>query len=76
MPNIAVELLPDGRMDVRNAAIYLGLASHTLAKKRCDGTAPNSSSGSRVFYYRSDLDAWRRAGRADSTAQVRRRTRS
>jgi hypothetical protein len=65
---ITVKLLPDGRMDVNNAARYLGLAPHTLAKKRCDGTGPKFVKRGRVFYYRTDLDDWLRAGRTGSTA--------
>ena len=37
-----VSTLPDGRMDVKNAALYLGLSHKTLAMKRCDGTGPKS----------------------------------
>lgn len=69
---ITVEVLPDGRMDTRNAAAYLGLAVKTLTMMRCYGTGPKFVKRGRVFYYREDLDAWLRAGRAASTADVRR----
>ncbi len=65
--NIAV--LPDGRMNTKSAAAYLGLAVHTLAIKRCNGTGPKFVKRGRVFYYREDLDEWLRAARVTSTAQ-------
>jgi hypothetical protein len=64
-------MLTDGRMDAANAAKYLGLAIHTLAVKRCDGTGPPFVKVGRVFYYRDDLDAWLRSRRVTSTAELR-----
>ena len=69
--DMALKILPDGRMDPKNAAAYLGLAMQTLANKRSDGTGPKFVKRGRIFYYRADLDAWLRAGRARSTADVR-----
>jgi len=59
---IPVQILPDGRMDTRNAAAYLGLAVKTLAMYRWDGTGPKFVKRGRVFYFRADLDAWLRTG--------------
>jgi hypothetical protein len=64
-----VVLLPDGRMDAKNAAVYCGLSVKTLAMKRCDGTGPYFVKLGRVFYFREDLDSWLRGGRVVSTAQ-------
>ena len=70
--NIEVLLLPDGRMDAKNAAIYLGLSVKTLAMKRSSGTGPRFLKRGRVFYYKDDLDSWLEgAGRSTSTAQSR-----
>lgn len=69
---IDVVVLPDGRMDPKNAATYCGLSVKTLAMKRCDGTGPKFVKLGRVFYYREDLDNWLRSARVCSTAQVQR----
>lgn len=66
-----IESLPDGRMDTKNAAAYVGLSVQTLAIRRCDGTGPKFVKRGRVFYYRKDLDRWLRAGRVSRTAQAR-----
>lgn len=58
----AVVVLPDGRMDRKNAARYLGLAVKTLAMHATRGTGPRYVKRGRVFYYRSDLDTWMRTG--------------
>jgi hypothetical protein len=70
--HVEVTVLPDGRMDAKNAASYLGLAVKTLAMMRCSGTGPKFVKRGRVFYYRSDLDEWLLAGKAGSTAQAAR----
>jgi hypothetical protein len=70
--HIRVLVYPDGRLDAKNAAKYLGLAGKTLAMKRVDGTGPRFVKRGKVFYYREDLDAWLNAGgRVASTAQLR-----
>ncbi len=69
-----VVMLPDGRMDAKNAATYCGLSVKTLAMKRCDGNGPKFVKLGRVFYFRDDLDEWLRGNRATSTAQVRQTT--
>lgn len=70
--NIEVTILPDGRMDAKNAATYVGLSVKTLAMMRCNGNGPTFVKRGRVFYYRGDLDEWLLAGRAASTAQAAR----
>ena len=65
-----VMMLPDGRMDAKNAASYCGLSVKTLAMKRCDGTGPTFVKRGRVFYFRNDLDDWLSGNRATSTAQA------
>ena len=65
-----IVLLPDGRMDTRNAALYLGLSEKTLAMWRCQGSGPAYIKPGRVFYYKEDLDKWlNKGGRLRSTAQ-------
>jgi len=66
---IAVLVLPDGRMDAKNAAKYCGLSEKTMAMKRCTGTGPNYVKRGRIFYHQTDLDAWLSADRVASTAQ-------
>ncbi|MFM7255003.1 MAG: helix-turn-helix transcriptional regulator [Betaproteobacteria bacterium] len=73
MTTATVAVLPDGRMDTKNAARYAGLAVKTLAMMRCEGTGPRFVKRGRVFYFRADIDAWINAhGRLTSTAQVQR----
>jgi hypothetical protein len=64
-------IYPDGRMNPQAAALYVGLPVKTLAKKRCNGTAPRFVKRGRIFYYRDDLDEWLRAGRASSTGELK-----
>lgn len=66
---IAVLILPDGRMDAKNAARCCGLSVKTMAIKRCEGTGPLFLKMGRIFYYREDLDTWMRRGLQSSTAQ-------
>ena len=67
---IEVAILPDGRMDSKNAAIYLGYSVKTLAMQRCAGTGPRFVKRGRVFYFRQDLDEWLLDGRVESTSQA------
>ena len=77
MPKIDMEVTevtirPDGRMNTRNAATYLGLSEKTLAMFRTSGTGPQFIKKGRVFYFREDLDTWlNESGRVNSTAQWR-----
>ena len=67
---IQITTYPDGRLDCRNAAIYLGLKEKTLAMMRCTGSGPKFIKRGRIFYYQGDLDTWLNArGRHTSTAQ-------
>jgi hypothetical protein len=68
-----IDVLPDGRMDTKNAAAYLGLSIHTLAIRRSEGTGPKFVKCGRIFYYKDDLDEWLRAGRVSSTAELAKR---
>ena len=68
-----VDILPDGRMNAKAAAAYVGLSVQTMAIKVCDGTGPKFVKRGRIFYYRADLDMWLRAGRASSTAELAKR---
>jgi len=65
-----VVVLPDGRMDPKNASTYCGLSVKTLAMKRCDGTGPRFVKLGRIFYFQEDLDAWLQRDRVVSTAQA------
>jgi len=67
---IEVEVFPDGRMDVANAADYLGFSQKTLAMMRCQGTGPKFIKRGRVFYFKEDLDDWILSdGKRTSTAK-------
>ena len=70
---VEILVFPDGRLDTKNAASYLGLSEKTLAMMRCQGTGPRFIKRGRVFYYQEDLDAWvAQAQRVTSTAQAKR----
>ena len=66
-----VRMLPDGRMNTKNAAVYCGVSEKTLAMWRCAGKGPKFMKIGRVFYYREDLDTWLKNGVVNSTAQAR-----
>lgn len=68
---VSVKMYPDGRMDTKNASLYLGLEEKTLAMKRSDGTGPLFIKRGRIFYFKEDLDAWiNECKRSKSTAQA------
>lgn len=69
--SVPILLLPDGRMNAKSAAAYLGLSAKTLAMMRCAGTGPAFVKRGRVFYFKQDLDRWVEDGRAVTTAQAR-----
>ncbi len=74
MKHLQVVSYPDGRMDVKNTAIYTGLAIKTLAMMRSYGTGPKFVKIGRIFYFKADVDAWLSAkGGLNSTAQAKRR---
>lgn len=61
MPLEAVRcrILPDGRMAAEDAATYLGRRAQTLANWRLQQKGPRwIKVGGRIFYRRSDLDAF------------------
>ncbi len=66
-----VSVLPDGRMDTTNAAIYIGRSYKTLANWRIQGTGPTYIRRGRIYYFKFELDEWLAGGRATSTAQAR-----
>lgn len=49
---------PDGRLTVKDAAIYLGFKDKTLAMMRSNGTGPKFIKRGRIFYYEEDLKEW------------------
>jgi excisionase family DNA binding protein len=51
-------------MDTRRAAEYLGLHRDSLRRLAAQGTIPaeQSAAGCKLFFRRSDLDAWRCSG--------------
>ena len=53
-----VVILPDGRMNTKNAAIYAGLSEKTMAMMRCAGKGPEYIKMGKVFYFREKLDEW------------------
>jgi hypothetical protein len=60
---VAVTILPDGRMDRKNAALYLGLSAQTLANLAVQKRGPRIVRvAGRCFYFRSDLDKFIRSG--------------
>ena len=66
-----IRISPDGRLDSESAAAYLDLSAKTLANYRCRGVGPRFLKRGRIFYRRSDLDAWLAEGECQSTAQAR-----
>jgi len=63
---------PDGRLDVLNAARFLGCSPKTLAHMRCNGRGPAFIKRGRIYYYVRDLEDWlNQHGRHQSTAQAR-----
>ena len=66
-----VLILPDGRMDRKNASRYLGRAPKTLAQWAVKGVGPRFVKRGHVWYFKTDLDEWLQSGAAQSTAQAR-----
>jgi len=69
--NAEIFTYPDGRMDSKNAASYLGKSPKTLAMMRSKGTGPRYIKRGRIFYFKEELDVWIREGEATSTTQSR-----
>jgi hypothetical protein len=58
-----IVVLPDGRLDRKNAAAFLGREPKTLADWHTRGIGPRPRKvGGRVFYYLRDLEAYRDTG--------------
>jgi hypothetical protein len=56
---VRVFIHPDGRMNRKNAAIYLGCSPKTLADWATKGIGPAYVFvGGRAFYFRTALDSW------------------
>lgn len=68
----SITVLADGRMSRKDAALYLGLTTKTLAMYATKGMGPNFIKGGRIWYRKDDLDMWLSDLRATSTAQARR----
>jgi hypothetical protein len=72
MSIIDIHIFPDGRMDAKNAALYLGKAEKTLAMMRSQGKGPTFIKRGTIFYKKDDLDDWINQGAGfKSTAQAR-----
>lgn len=53
---VTVRVTPDGRLNRKDAALYLGVSSKTLAEwARCGRGPPYFKVGSRCFYFVNDL---------------------
>jgi len=56
---VSVMVLPDGRMDRKNAAKYLGVKPKTMAMWATQGKGPRFRKvGGKAFYFKGDLDAY------------------
>jgi hypothetical protein len=71
MKQVEVLVLPDGRVDTKNAAAFVGLSEKTLAMMRCSGKGPKYLKRGRIFYFVQDLESWIKDGEALSTSQAR-----
>ena len=59
------------RYDVKAAAEYIGMSAAFLNRHRITGTGPTYLKlGGRIWYDRSDLDAWLNSRRRQSTSQI------
>lgn len=67
-----VSIYHDGRLNTKQASLYVGLSVKTMAMMRSQGTGAKFIKRGRIFYYQTDLDDWlNRGGRVNSTAQSR-----
>lgn len=67
----SVVMTPDGRLDRRNAAAYLGYAPKTLAQWASKGMGPKFIKRGHVWYRQADLDEWLKGGEARSSGEAR-----
>lgn len=70
LEEIKVSVLPDGRMDTENSALYVGLKPKTMAMMRCSGDGPEFIKRGKIFYFKDALDRWIVAGKKQSTARA------
>ena len=72
MPNLEIDVFPDGRMDMANTAKYIGISRAHLYRLRTQGRGPRRyiQQGRKIFYFKKDVDEWLQAGskRLSSTA--------
>lgn len=69
--SVHITAYPDGRVDSKNASLYLGLKEKTLAMMRSSGSGPRFIKRGKIFYFVDDLDTWLNAnGRFTTTAQA------
>ena len=72
LEHVRVVVFPDGRLDTKNSAQYLGLSLKTMAMMRSAGTGPRFVKRGRIFYFLDDLDAWMaEQPRVRTTAEAR-----
>lgn len=72
LERVRAVVFPDGRLDTKNAAQYLGLSLKTLAMMRSAGTGPRFVKRGRIFYFIDDLKAWMaEQPRVRTTAEAR-----
>ena len=63
---------PDGLMDPRSTAAFLGLSVLTLADMRCKGTGPRFTKAGRLVRYRlSDVQAWLNGRTFENTSEAK-----
>jgi hypothetical protein len=71
LESLVIQMFPDGRLDAKNAALYLGLKEKTLAMMRSFGKGPKFIKRGRIFYFKEDLDHWlNEPGKLVSTTQA------
>ena len=60
------ETTADDWLDTRGASEYLGIHRDSLRRMAAEGVIPaeQAGAGCKLFFRRSDLDAWRRCGSA------------
>ena len=56
---INVTMFPDGRMDLENTAVYIGISERSLATLKREGKGPEGVKiGGQKFHFREDVDKW------------------
>lgn len=62
---------PNGCMDRKNAARYIGCTAGTLARWAVEGKGPKFIKRGRIWYRKAELDLWLTEAEVTSTAQGR-----